>query len=71
MTILTIRHITVYRYRVPVGFGAHRMMFRPRDGYRHYTSMLFVQGRDPLTQIPTMPASGNTRSSTPRTIARS
>ena len=33
MTILTIRHITVYRYRVPVGFGAHRMMFRPRDGY--------------------------------------
>ena len=33
MTILTIRHVTVYRYRVPVGFGAHRMMFRPRDGY--------------------------------------
>ena len=33
MTILTVRHITVYRYRVPVGFGEHRMMFRPRDGY--------------------------------------
>ena len=33
MTILTIRHVTVYRYRVPVVFGDHRMMFRPRDGY--------------------------------------
>lgn len=33
MTILKIRHVTVYRYRVPVGFGDHRMMFRPRDGY--------------------------------------
>jgi len=33
MTILTVRHVTVYRYRVPVAFGDHRMMFRPRDGY--------------------------------------
>lgn len=33
MTILTVRHSTVYRYRLPVGFGDHRMMFRPRDGY--------------------------------------
>ena len=33
MTILTVRHVTVYRYRVPVGFGDHRMMFRPRDGH--------------------------------------
>ena len=33
MTVLTVRHVTVYRYRVPVGFGDHRMMFRPRDGY--------------------------------------
>ncbi len=33
MTLLTVRHVTVYRYRVPVGFGDHRMMFRPRDGY--------------------------------------
>jgi transglutaminase-like putative cysteine protease len=32
MTLLTVRHVTVYRYRVPVGFGDHRMMFRPRDG---------------------------------------
>jgi transglutaminase-like putative cysteine protease len=33
MTILSVRHVTVYRYSVPVGFGDHRMMFRPRDGY--------------------------------------
>jgi hypothetical protein len=33
MTILTVRHVTVYRYRVPVAFGDHRMMFRSRDGY--------------------------------------
>jgi transglutaminase-like putative cysteine protease len=33
MTILSVLHVTVYRYRVPVGFGDHRMMFRPRDGY--------------------------------------
>jgi transglutaminase-like putative cysteine protease len=28
---LTIRHLTTYRYRQPVGFGEHRMMLRPRD----------------------------------------
>jgi transglutaminase-like putative cysteine protease len=33
MTVLTVRHVTVYRYRAPVGFGDHRMMFRPRDGH--------------------------------------
>ena len=33
MTILTERHITTYRYRRPVAFGEHRMMFRPRDRY--------------------------------------
>jgi transglutaminase-like putative cysteine protease len=33
MTILTVRHATIYRYRLPVAFGDHRMMFRPRDGY--------------------------------------
>jgi transglutaminase-like putative cysteine protease len=29
--ILAIQHLTTYRYRQPVAFGAHRMMFRPRD----------------------------------------
>ena len=33
MPILTIRHITAYRYRQPVAFGEHRMMLRPRDAY--------------------------------------
>jgi transglutaminase-like putative cysteine protease len=33
MTILTVRHVTIYRYNEPVGFGDHRIMFRPRDGF--------------------------------------
>jgi len=32
MSSLTIRHVTTYRYKKPVGFGEHRMMLRPRDG---------------------------------------
>lgn len=33
MTLLAVRHVTTYRYRQPVSFGEHRMMFRPRDSY--------------------------------------
>jgi transglutaminase-like putative cysteine protease len=33
MPSLTIRHLTIYRYRQPVGFGEHRMMLRPRDSH--------------------------------------
>jgi transglutaminase-like putative cysteine protease len=33
MKILTVRHVTTYRYRQPVSFGEHRMMLRPRDSY--------------------------------------
>jgi hypothetical protein len=33
MTILTVRHITTYRYKQPVCFGEHRMMLRPRESY--------------------------------------
>jgi transglutaminase-like putative cysteine protease len=33
MTILSVRHVTTYRYKQPVSFGEHRMMFRPRDSY--------------------------------------
>jgi transglutaminase-like putative cysteine protease len=33
MAILTVRHVTVYRYSTPVAFGEHRIMLRPRDGY--------------------------------------
>ena len=31
MPLLTIRHVTTYRYRQPVALGEHRMMLRPRD----------------------------------------
>src|ERR1043166_3079263 len=31
MPILTVRHVTTYRYRQPVAFGEHRIMLRPRD----------------------------------------
>ncbi|ESQ76678.1 transglutaminase family protein [Asticcacaulis sp. AC402] len=31
MTILRVHHVTTYTYRRPVGFGQHRLMFRPRD----------------------------------------
>jgi transglutaminase-like putative cysteine protease len=31
--ILTVRHITTYRYKQPVALGEHRMMLRPRDSY--------------------------------------
>ena len=33
MTLLHVRHATTYRYANPVSFGAHRMMFRPRDSH--------------------------------------
>ena len=28
-----IQHTTIYRYRQPVRFGEHRVMFRPRDSH--------------------------------------
>jgi transglutaminase-like putative cysteine protease len=33
MSILTVRHRTLYRYARPVAFGEHRLMFRPRDSH--------------------------------------
>ena len=33
MSFLTVHHSTVYRYREPVSFGEHRMMFRPRASH--------------------------------------
>ena len=33
MSILTVHHSTVYRYRQPVSLGEHRMMFRPQESY--------------------------------------
>lgn len=31
MSVLTVHHSTIYTYRRPVGFGEHRLLFRPRD----------------------------------------
>lgn len=31
MPIITVRHLTRYRYRKPVAFGEHRMMLRPQE----------------------------------------
>ncbi len=33
MTVLNVRHTTVYRYSRPVALGDHRMMLRPRDSH--------------------------------------
>lgn len=33
MTILTVRHLTRYRYRKPVAFGEHAMMLRPLESF--------------------------------------
>src|SRR5580658_11220524 len=33
MSLLTVRHVTLYRYSEPVKLGEHRMMFRPRESH--------------------------------------
>jgi transglutaminase-like putative cysteine protease len=33
MTVFSVRHTTTYRYSRPVGFGEHRLLFRPRDSH--------------------------------------
>jgi transglutaminase-like putative cysteine protease len=33
MTLLAVQHVTTYRYKRPVAFGEHQMMFRPRDSF--------------------------------------
>jgi len=33
MTLLSVRHVTTYRYSAPVAFGEHRIMFRPRESF--------------------------------------
>lgn len=33
MPIYSVHHLTTYRYRQPVAFGEHRMMFAPREGH--------------------------------------
>jgi transglutaminase-like putative cysteine protease len=33
MPVLTVHHTSTYRYKQPVAFGEHRVMFRPRDSH--------------------------------------
>jgi hypothetical protein len=33
MSVLTIHHRTIYRYRAPVAFGPHRLVLRPRESH--------------------------------------
>ena len=33
MPMITVRHVTTYRYRQPVAFGEHRLMLRPRESF--------------------------------------
>src|SRR5437868_6940174 len=33
MSLLTVRHLTTYRYSEAVELGEHRMMFRPRESH--------------------------------------
>lgn len=33
MPVVSIRHLTLYRYRSPVAFGEHRVMYRPLESF--------------------------------------
>ena len=60
MPLLTIRHITTYRYRQPVAFGEHRMMLRPRDSQDQRVVETTVQIRpEPISLRSIQDAFGN------------
>ncbi len=50
MQRLTVEHRTIYRYRRPVKFGEHRLMFRPRESHdlRLLESRLIIR---PVAQV--------------------
>jgi len=48
MTLLSVHHVTTYRYKQPVTFGEHRMMFRPRDSY----DQQLLEARLNITPLP-------------------
>jgi transglutaminase-like putative cysteine protease len=48
MSLLTVHHLTVYRYSEPVGLGEHRMMFRPREGH----DLRLLQSKLEITPAP-------------------
>ena len=49
MSLLTVTHSTVYRYREPVRLGEHRMMFRPRASH----DLRLIQAHLAITPQPT------------------
>lgn len=48
MALLTVHHLTVYRYLEPVELGEHRMMFRPRESH----DLRLVNTRLTITPVP-------------------
>jgi transglutaminase-like putative cysteine protease len=51
MPILSIHHLTRYRYRRHVAFGEHRVMFRPRESYdQRLLSCRLTIGPEPASQ---------------------
>lgn len=48
MRVLSVRHVTTYRYAVPVALGEHRMMFRPRESH----DLRLIQSRLHITPQP-------------------
>jgi transglutaminase-like putative cysteine protease len=48
MALLTVRHLTAYRYSEPVELGEHRMMFRPRESH----DLRLVNTRLTITPVP-------------------
>jgi transglutaminase-like putative cysteine protease len=49
MPVIAVRHVTTYRYKQPVAFGPHRMMFRPRESY----DQRLLEARIEVTPTPT------------------
>ena len=48
MPIYSVHHVTTYRYRQPVAFGEHRMMFLPREGHdQHLLSSTLTINPEP------------------------
>ncbi|MEI9886878.1 MAG: transglutaminase family protein [Rhizomicrobium sp.] len=43
MTVLSVRHLTRYRYAKRVSFGEHRMMFRPRESFDQHVLESFLR----------------------------
>jgi transglutaminase-like putative cysteine protease len=48
MRVLSVRHLTTYRYAEPVALGEHRMMFRPRASH----DLRLIQTRLQITPQP-------------------